>query len=143
MFKKLNTCLQTHNVPLLLPISDLIVSVGMDGSIRAEPSSAPLTGDRIHVPNSEHLLESVQATANDTAPEGKLVLKEELVEGHITWKSMKLFLSSHAGPHPFLFTALWSICYVISDALLLSQNWFLGYWGSQYETHDPPEVKVS
>ncbi|KAF5323760.1 hypothetical protein D9619_012892 [Psilocybe cf. subviscida] len=135
--------LVTHNVPLLLPISDLIISIGMDGSVRANPAGTVNVEDTSS-PVAEHVLHSIQDTdVSGTTNQGKLILKEELVEGHVTWKSMKLFLSSHAGSHPFLFSALWLGCFMISDGLLLSQNWFLGFWGSQYETHDPSEVKVS
>lgn len=79
----------------------------------------------------------------ETPAAGKLIVAEEIVEGHVTWKSIKLFLTALGGKHPLFFFVPLLFTLVMSIGMWTSQSWFLGYWGSQYETHDPTEVKVS
>lgn len=74
--------------------------------------------------------------------DGQLVLAEELVEGHVTWKSFMLFLQAHAGSRPLFYTLLWTSFFVIAGFMSVSKNWFLGYWGSQYERREPSEVRA-
>ena len=74
--------------------------------------------------------------------DGKLILAEEIVEGRITWKALKLYLDGLGGNHPFLFAAVW-ISGILATHLAINFGiWFLGYWGSQYDTHHPEEVRV-
>lgn len=74
--------------------------------------------------------------------DGKLILAEEIVEGRITWKSFKLYLDGLGGKHPFLIMAVWMAGILATQSTLNFGTWFLGYWGSQYETHPPEEVNV-
>ena len=75
--------------------------------------------------------------------DGKLILAEEIVQGRITWKAFKLYLDSLGGDHPFLFTAVWMVGFLVTYAAINFGVWFLGYWGTQYENHRPEEVRVS
>jgi hypothetical protein len=79
----------------------------------------------------------------DQKSDGKLILAEEIVEGHITWKAFKLYLDGLGGNRPFLFTAVWLAGLLATHIALSFGIWFLGYWGSQYENHHPEEVDVS
>lgn len=75
--------------------------------------------------------------------DGKLILAEEIVEGRITWKALKLYLDGLGGDHPFLFAAVWTTGFLATHIAISFGIWFLGYWGSQYENHHPEEVRVS
>lgn len=141
---------KTHNVALATPIAEFIVSLGQDGSVRTrendlnmslahDPDLAKeleLDSQKVDVANQELL----SLAKKDTASNGKLIMKEEIAEGHITWKSIKLFLSGLGGNYPFVFFSLWLSGIMLTDWITTLQVWFLGYWGSQYEGHAPSEV---
>ena len=74
--------------------------------------------------------------------DGELNLAEEIVEGRIAWKALKLYLDGLGGDHPFLFAMFWIAEYLATHAAINFGVWFLGYWGSQYENHHPEEVRV-
>ena len=84
----------------------------------------------------------VDAVNKEERKDGKLILAEEIVEGRITWKAFKLYLDGLGGNHPFLFATVWISGYVATHLAISFSVWFLGYWGSQYETHHPEEVGV-
>jgi len=75
--------------------------------------------------------------------EGTLIIAEEIVEGHITWHSFKFLLESLGGGHPILFFVICVLALLLNAWSLTFQTWFLGYWGSQYETRPSPAVHVS
>jgi hypothetical protein len=75
--------------------------------------------------------------------EGKLIVAEEIVEGHITWSSFKLLLGSLGGGHPILFFVICILALLMNEWSITFQTWFLGYWGSQYETRPASEVNLS
>ena len=75
--------------------------------------------------------------------DGKLIVAEEIVEGHITWRSFKLLLGSLGGGHPILFFVTCVLALLLNEWSITFQTWFLGYWGSQYETHPASEVNLS
>ncbi|KAF8969860.1 hypothetical protein BDZ97DRAFT_1902271 [Flammula alnicola] len=126
--------LVTHNVALAGPIANFVVSIGLDGSVQTQGTDIDvgLANDPILALEVEHDKALIEMEKEEIQPtpqtilDGKLVVAEEIVEGHITWRSMKLLLLGFGGNHPILFF-----------------TWFLGFWGSQYETHDPSEVFVS
>jgi len=75
--------------------------------------------------------------------EGKLVVAEEIVEGHITWRSLKLLLDSLGGGHPIFFFVSCVLALLLNKWSITFQTWFLGCWGSQYETRPASEVNPS
>ena len=111
--------------------------------------AAALESDPVlaHIVDTEQQESDIEKQVVDTInkeerKDGKLILAEEIVEGRITWKSLKLYLDGLGGNHPFLFAAVW-ISGLLATHLAISFGiWFLGYWGSQYETHHPGEVRV-
>ncbi|KAH9480738.1 ATP-binding cassette transporter abc4 [Psilocybe cubensis] len=150
LIKGRTVLLVTHNVALATPIAEYIVSLAQDGSVKArdndiamaiahDPDLAKemeLDGQRLDVANQE----VTSLAKKDTPSNGKLIMKEEIAEGHVTWKSIKLFLSGLGGNYPFVFFSLWLSGNILTDWITTLQTWFLGYWGSQYENHAPSEV---
>jgi len=150
-----NTVPKTHNIALASPIANFIVSIGLDGSVRSQGTeiAVALANDPTLAAEVKHDKENLELQKDEEAVEksegvkassdGKLIMAEEIVIGHVTWKSMNLLLTGLGGTHPILFAILWT-CGMGSYAVLSSmQPWFLGVWGSQYETHDPSDVNVA
>ncbi|KAF5324167.1 hypothetical protein D9619_011325 [Psilocybe cf. subviscida] len=142
--------LVTHNIGLALPIAQQVVSIDASGMItvqdgsKVDTSLLPEILDIEDVPGTtEKGEESTQsdAVAGDTT-NGKLVVAEEIAEGRVSWRAIKLFLSSVAGGYPSVFFVVSIFGFIMSEVFFVSQKWFLGFWGSQYETHDPSEVSV-
>ena len=79
----------------------------------------------------------------DDKPDGKLILAEEIAEGRVTWKSMVLFLKGLGGDKPILFLTVWLMGMTLVHGGHVLAVWFLGVWGSQYETHAPEDVNVT
>ena len=75
--------------------------------------------------------------------DGKLVVAEEIVEGHVTWKSMALLISALGVRHPILFLLFLIGCIALGTSFYTAQTWFLGEWGAQYETHAPGDVNLN
>ena len=75
--------------------------------------------------------------------DGKLILAEEIAEGRVTWRSMMLFLKGLGGDKPIFFMTAWMAGIALMHGGSMLGVWFLGYWGSQYETHKPEEVHVN
>ena len=140
---------QTHNVVLAAPIAQHVVSVGQDGTVRSQEieylgtalaldSSVAPEADRF----SRTVIGEVKPHIKDSSTDGKLVIAEEIEKGHVTWKSMKLYLSGLGGEYPLMFFSIWISASFLTDWVDTFQVWFLGYWGSQYETHTPSEVNA-
>ncbi|KAF9808291.1 hypothetical protein IEO21_07904 [Rhodonia placenta] len=74
---------------------------------------------------------------------GKLIVEEEIAEGHVGWPAVKLYLANLGGRHQILF---WIGCFgalFVSEIFDNLQVWYLGYWARQYEEHPANEVKAS
>jgi hypothetical protein len=142
---------KTHNVALAGPVADFLVSIGIDGNVQTQGTeiAAAVASDPIlasEVKRDQEILELEKE--NEVVPivesalEGKLVVAEEIVEGHITLKSMKLLFSGLGGNHPIFFFAAWTIGMMFSELTSTARTWFLGAWGSQYEKHAPSEISL-
>ena len=144
---------QTHNVALTIPIADFVVSIDLNGvphevgtDIAAVLESNPVLAHEADTTQQESDVEKQVVDAVDKEErklDGKLILAEEIIEGRITWKALKLFLNSLSGDHPLLFAAVMTAGFLATNVLNNFSIWFLGYWGSQYENHHPEEVRVS
>ncbi len=132
-------------------MANFIVSIGTDGKIRSQVTLAAnldpklakeLELDEAVTALGDEVIDNVEETPSKRAGEGKLTVAEEIVEGRVTWHSFKLLLFGLGGDYPILF------CVVVVIALILDysshnlQTWYLGYWGSQYESHPASEVPV-
>ena len=80
--------------------------------------------------------------SSTSATAGKLVLAEEIVKGRVGFRPFKLYLRALAGAHFWTFYTVWVLLWLLLDFTTILQTWFLGYWGSQYEHHEPSDVKA-
>ena len=124
-----------------------MVSIDQDGTVRShgvEHFSTTLTNDQTLTSEVEHdptVVEEVKPAIKKTSlTDGKLVIAEEIAEGRVTWKSMKLYFSGLGGDYPLMFFSIWISVTFLTDWVNTFQVWFLGYWGSKYENHIPSEV---
>ncbi|PPQ77073.1 hypothetical protein CVT25_014886, partial [Psilocybe cyanescens] len=141
--------LVTHNVALVAPVAKFVVSIGLDGTVNAEETDTALVEMEPEPESEQEPEQDILQGGEEVAPpaevsnDGKLVVAEEILEGHITWRSLKLLTSALGGRHPILFylglTAMLSTVQISS----VLQTWFLGVWGAQYESHAPSEVSLS
>lgn len=143
---------KTHNVALTSPIAGHIVAVGLDGVARGVSDiSEVLESDKIlasEVEKEDDKTELAKETIDsdnkdEKEADGKLILAEEIEVGHVSWKAIKLYLKGLGGDAPILFLTIWLVGTVLVEACSMFSVWFLGYWGTQYETHDPSEVATS
>ena len=127
-----------------------MVSINQDGTLRTQ-GIEHLGTALAHDPHVALKAERFPRTAiaevkphnkEESSAGGKLVIAEEIAKGHVTWKSVKLYLSGLGGDYPLIFFSVWISASFLADWMNTFQVWFLGYWGSQYETHVPSEVNV-
>ncbi len=112
--------LQTHNVHIAKPVADYVVAIGTDGRIASQGSlSKALSSNKKlakEVAQEAKVADKAEHTVDDTAdagvkdPEvaqsseadkdadGKLILDEEISEGHVGWPARKS-QCSHRGCH--------------------------------------------
>ncbi|KAI0085671.1 P-loop containing nucleoside triphosphate hydrolase protein [Irpex rosettiformis] len=156
--------LVTHNVHIAKPVADYVVSLGTDGRIASQGSlSKALSTDKKlakevdqeakAVDKAEHTIDDPPeedtkpaAPAESAEPktkkdsDGKLIVAEEMSEGHVGWPALKLYFLSLSGGAPFGFWTFVICALLMTRAMQTLQAWYLGYWARQYETHDPSEV---
>jgi ABC-type multidrug transport system ATPase subunit len=101
--------LVTHNVALVTPVADFVVSLGTDGRIIATGSpSETVLKDRALAEQVAHEQEALELDADFDEEEddddkkaaakgSKLVVAEEVQQGHISWKAVKLFIGAFSG----------------------------------------------
>ena len=117
----------------------------MGTDIAAALESDPVLAHEADIAQQESSIEKQVVDAvnkEERKSDGKLILAEEIIEGRVTWKALKLYLDGLGGNHPFLFAAVWIAGFVATYVVVVFGTWFLGYWGSQYENHHPEEVRV-
>lgn len=56
--------------------------------------------------------------------------------------TVKLYFRGLGGSHPVAFFLTVACGLLLTDLLNTFQTWYLGYWASQYDTHDSSEVDV-
>ena len=94
---------QTHNVAMASPIADFVVSLGTDGRVVSQGTlskvlakddklSKELAEERAEMEKAENEVDAVEPD-DEAAPkksDGKLVVAEEISEGHVSWASREL-----------------------------------------------------
>ncbi|KAI0052512.1 hypothetical protein FA95DRAFT_1675194 [Auriscalpium vulgare] len=147
--------LVTHNVAMASPIAEYVVSLGLDGTIASRGSvSEAISKDDILQEELQEELQEIQADDKEIDAEspdekakqadGKLILAEEVAEGHVSWDSLKLFFKALGGSHVTLFWVLFLGGMILCDAAMSIQTWWMGYWAEQYDlVSDPSEVNIA
>jgi hypothetical protein len=93
------------------PIAHFVVSLGIDGRVISQGSvSDALAQDKSMVEKVMESREATEKAAYRIDPpdpkyegDGKLMVAEEIQEGHVSWKALKLFFVGLGGDHPLLF----------------------------------------
>ncbi|KAL0957018.1 hypothetical protein HGRIS_003119 [Hohenbuehelia grisea] len=151
--------LVTHNVAITSSVADFVVSLGSDGRVMSSGSvSEALANNKFlakevkeneeTVEKAEELVDDAQITevgaeAKPKPSDGKLIVEEEIEEGHIGWPALKMYFSGLGGSYPLLFFTVYFGCDLFLQIILSSQTWFLGHWAAQYDDHDASEVSVA
>lgn len=103
--------LKTHNVAMASPIAEYVVSLGTDGRITSQGTlSKVLAKDKKLLEELAEEREELKKASNEVDPvpvdeevappkaDGKLVVAEEIAEGHISWPACKLSFPDNGRP---------------------------------------------
>ncbi|KAJ7274255.1 P-loop containing nucleoside triphosphate hydrolase protein [Mycena rebaudengoi] len=146
--------LVTHNVALARPIAHFVVTFGADGRVKSQGSIAELTKSSgalaSRIRKDQQALDKVQQEVDTPAAlekpvpkaDGKLIVAEEIQEGHVSAAAVKMYLLSMAGRYPFLFFFSFCGCLLFQHVLIAVRTWVLGYWARQYDFYPAPDVPV-
>ncbi|KAH9972688.1 hypothetical protein BJV74DRAFT_879749 [Russula compacta] len=144
--------LVTHNVAMASTLADYVVVLSPDGRVASRGSvSDAITKDPIlaaEVVAGIQAGEDVETRIDQDEPDvtakqedDKLMIAEEIAEGHVSWDAFRLFLASLGGSHIAPFWIAFSGCLLLCDAFLAAQTWLMGWWAEQYGLY--PQEKVS
>ncbi|KAF9016393.1 hypothetical protein BDZ89DRAFT_1094518 [Hymenopellis radicata] len=141
--------LVTHNVALTQPVADFVVSV-KDGRISAHGSASDVLGKtqslKDEATKDEQSLEKGAQEIDgpaDKKSSGKLIVAEEMEEGHVGWPALRLYFNAMGGNHVWMFFLSVIGGFTIVEMFNVSQTWWIGYWASQYEHNsDAAEISV-
>ncbi|KAJ7501621.1 hypothetical protein B0H11DRAFT_2275231 [Mycena galericulata] len=151
LIKGRTVILVTHNVAIAKPIASYVVSMGLDGHVHSHGSiSEALATDEIfaeELKKDEQVLDKKEAEidtlpATETKADGKLIMAEEIEEGHVSWHALKLYLQGLGGNHTLLFFTLFLVGLAFTELFQALQTWYLGYWAAQYADHDASGVDI-
>ncbi|KAF8751127.1 P-loop containing nucleoside triphosphate hydrolase protein [Rhizoctonia solani] len=128
----------THNVAMIGEIADFVVSLGNNGQVinqghvsevlrvnarfRAEVEQEKEVEEKAAQATNE--MDSEREKPVNAGGDGKLMVQEEVVVGHVGWPALKLFLLSFGG------LRFWIFClgaFMLSDAVLTLQSYWVGY----------------
>ncbi|KAJ7169514.1 hypothetical protein C8R46DRAFT_1217207 [Mycena filopes] len=143
----------THNVAMAKPVAKHVVSMGVDGHIHSHGSitealatdevlAEELSKDQEVLDKKEDEVDAAPAEETKAAPDGKLIVAEEVEEGHVSWDALKLYFKGMGGNHTVLFFSVFLLGLGLTELCQTIQTWFLGYWAGQYLEHDASEVDV-
>jgi hypothetical protein len=152
------------------PLADFVVSLNTDGHIISQGSvsdalakDSKLVEEIKHEEEAVELVQAEEATADKAVEEkkGKLVVAEEIAQGHVSWHAckyhsssckhsilkwiapvVKLFLTGLGGKYPFAFWIGLVSGIGLSELFDVMEVWWLGYWARQYTLADPSSVSV-
>jgi hypothetical protein len=135
------------------PIAHFVVSLGIDGRVLSQGSvSDALAQDESLAEEAMEGKQAMEKAADQIDPsglknettkgDGKLMVAEEIQEGHVSWQALKLFFAGLGGNHPVLFWIVFIGGLFFTDFINTIQTWWLGFWASQYDDHKSYEVDV-
>ncbi|CAL1706378.1 unnamed protein product [Somion occarium] len=146
--------LVTHNVAMMAPVADFVVSLGLNGQIlsqgtlsnalaKDETLLAEVDRDAKAIEKAEHDVIEAPPDTDPTTKSGKLIVEEEVSEGHLGWSALKLLVVNMAGKGgTFVF---WLSFIGVCVATRASDNmeiWVLTLWASRYEDPDSSDVPI-
>ncbi|KAL0572670.1 hypothetical protein V5O48_009294 [Marasmius crinis-equi] len=157
LLRERTVLLVTHNIPLVAPIADFVVSV-KDGKIMSQGTlDVALSKDESLAAEMQEQIEDLkedeekvgqeEPSKDPEAPaategQGKLIIEEEVQMGRVGSSAGKLYASAFGGNHPFATCATYLAGLVAMGVLNVIQTWYLGYWARQYELMPPSQVPV-
>ncbi|KII93466.1 hypothetical protein PLICRDRAFT_35686 [Plicaturopsis crispa FD-325 SS-3] len=135
--------LVTHNVAMVSPIAQFVVSLGKDGAIVSHGSVNDVLVENKaflkEIEENKAEMEEAEQEIDSSGPEevkkeadGKLTVAEEIAEGHVGLDAFKLFTNAVGGKHPYFFWLVVLGGLGITEAADTAQIWWLGYWARQY-----------
>ncbi|PBK77153.1 hypothetical protein ARMSODRAFT_949046 [Armillaria solidipes] len=143
--------LVTHNVAMARPIANFVVSI-KNGRVASQGSiSDVLVHDTSLADETDQVqkaMDKVEEEIDSQLPpdakksDGKLIVAEEIEEGHIGLPALKFFFSSLGGGHVWLFFMSFIGGLAITEILNAAQTWWLGHWASQYDGREAYQVPV-
>lgn len=86
------------------PIAEFVVSLGNDGRILSQGSlskvlakdkklSAEVAEETKEIEKAEHAVDIIDPDSERKKPDGKLIVAEEISEGHVGWPSRASFIT--------------------------------------------------
>ncbi|KAH8978589.1 hypothetical protein EDB92DRAFT_2056103 [Lactarius akahatsu] len=146
--------LVTHNVTMVTPLADYVVSLGKNGLIAGHGSiSDTLKKDKTlakelaegtrAVKDEEKKVDSEEPDETARPADGKLILAEEISEGNVSWDAVKLFINGLGRTHPVLFWITYAGGMLLFSTLMTVQAWFMGYWAEQYDIYQLEQVNIT
>ncbi|KAI4529011.1 P-loop containing nucleoside triphosphate hydrolase protein [Schizophyllum commune Loenen D] len=156
LIKGRTVLLVTHNVASTRNIANFVVSLGVDGRIAAQGTVQEVLAHEpelaVEAEKEEADIKKVEdiegqpevpPAEEEAKSDGKLIVAEEVEEGHISWKALKLYLAGLGGNHPMLFFIACIGGILITESFGAFETWYLGYWAGKYEeAADPRDVNV-
>ncbi|KAG9104015.1 hypothetical protein FRC06_006095 [Ceratobasidium sp. 370] len=134
------TLIVTHNVAMVSEVAEFVLQLGPNGRVTSQGSVAEVLQPdlELHTDSGRDTQDEKQGerALGDKEPtkpaDGKLVVAEEVAEGHVGWPAMKLFLLAFGGP---AFWMVYTIGFVVADVISLLQTYWLGIWARAYEAN--------
>ncbi|EIW66578.1 hypothetical protein TREMEDRAFT_65446 [Tremella mesenterica DSM 1558] len=127
----------THHIGLAAPMSDYMIALNGDGTIRTQ---GPIDQQLIEIEQLKEGEEEVEEIAEEIAPPetkteekkvgSKLVQAEEKGEGRISRKALVSFFSTFGGP---VFWLTYIFLLTSGQAMSAFQTWWLGRWAKEYD----------
>ncbi|KAJ6450220.1 ABC transporter type 1, transmembrane domain-containing protein [Mycena vulgaris] len=106
--------------------------------VPASPARTPLDKTQEEIDTEAPVAKSADAKPAD----GKLIVAEEIEEGHVSAADVKMYLLAIAGKYPFLFFAFFFGGLLFQQVFFAGRTWMLGYWAKQYDYMPAEEVNV-
>jgi hypothetical protein len=134
--------LVTHNVAVAKPIANFVVSMDADGRVHSQGTIAEalamdkvlaeeLSKDQAVLDRKEDEVDALPATA-DLKEDSKLIVAEEIAEGHVGWPALKLYLKGLGGDHALLFFTFLLLGLALTEISMTLQTWYLGFWARYF-----------
>jgi hypothetical protein len=119
------------------PLANYVVSLGLNGHVHSHSSIAEalatdkvlaeeLNKDQEVLAKKTNEIDALPATK--TKADGKLIVAEEIEEGHVSWDALKFYFHGLGGNHALLFFILVLTGLGLEQLLNAFRTWFLGYW---------------